>query len=110
MWFTIYNENRATRSCCERHCLREFAKPSPLTSYNLFKKPSRLPASHKAGFKVLTFLSLNFYEIFGYGGSTEQNATDEQNVMEEKGDTEVSAAILGRHLTVYKRSWDSCLV
>ena len=39
---------------------------------------------------------------FRDSGSTEQNSNDEPKVMKEKGDTKVSAAILGRHLTVYK--------
>ena len=39
---------------------------------------------------------------FGYSGSTERSATDESKVMKERGDIELSIAILGRHLTVYK--------
>jgi len=31
-------------------------------------------------------------------GSTKKNATDEPKVMKDRGDTELSAAILGRHL------------
>jgi len=33
---------------------------------------------------------------------TEQITTDEPRVKKERGDTELSAAILGKHLTVYK--------
>ena len=47
---------------------------------------------------------------FWDSGSTEQKTTDEPKVMKERGDTELSAAILGRHLTVYKWPRNSCVV
>jgi hypothetical protein len=44
--------------------------------------------------------------------NTEQNVNDEPKVMKERIDTEeeISAPILGRHLTVYMWPWNSCIV
>ena len=47
---------------------------------------------------------------FGVSGSTEQIATDESIVIKERGDTEVTAAILGRHQKAYKWPGNSCVV
>jgi hypothetical protein len=75
----------------------------------------------RAGFKALKLLgpsvcrsiSARFWgnpRKFGDSGSIEQNATDETTVIKERGDTELSDAILGRHLTVYKWRRNSCAV
>ena len=42
------------------------------------------------------------FQKFTDSGNTEQNATDESKVIKERGETELSAAIFGRHLTIYK--------
>jgi len=47
---------------------------------------------------------------FGDSGSTVKNATDEPKLMKERGDTELSAAILGRHPIVYKLPLNSCVI
>ena len=43
-------------------------------------------------------------------GSTEQNATNEPKVMKERGDTELSAAVLGKNPTIFKWPWNYCLI
>ena len=47
---------------------------------------------------------------FGDSGSTEQNTTNEPKLMKKRGDTKLSAAVLGKHFTIYKWPRNSCVV
>jgi hypothetical protein len=47
---------------------------------------------------------------FEDNASIEQNGTNEQKVIKERADNELSAAFLGRLLTVYEWPWNSCVV
>ena len=69
---------------------------------------------HRAGPKNLMLLEPSVFaapflqdfggysQKLGDSGSKGQNTTDEPKVMKQRGDTELSDAFLGRHLTVCK--------
>jgi hypothetical protein len=76
----------------------------------------------RAGFKALTLRSLSVFAApflrqfrvnlwkFEDSGRIEQNVTDEPKAMKKIGETELSVATLGRHLTVHKLPRNFCVV
>ena len=68
-------------------------------------------------YKALTLLGPSVFPRFSGNfrkfkdsGNTKLNTTDEPKIMKERGDIELSTAILRRHLRDYKWPLNSCVV